>query len=122
MAFSARVLGMDRLRRRLGELSEGEQAAAKVEVKRGALAVQSGARRRSPVDTGRLRNSITHELAADELSARIGTNVEYAPHVEFGTRRARAQPYLFPALESEVPRFVSRMRRALQAAARKAAR
>lgn len=27
----------------------------------------------------------------------VGTNVEYAVHVEFGTSRMQAQPYLFPA-------------------------
>ena len=29
----------------------------------------------------------------------VGTNIEYAPYVEFGTRRQEAQPYLGPALE-----------------------
>lgn len=48
-----------------------------------------------PVDTGNLRNSITH--TADEEAAYIGTNVEYAPYVELGTRRAAAQPFLKPA-------------------------
>ena len=35
-----------------------------------------------PVDTGRLRNSITHQVEGD--TAYVGTNVEYAPFVEFG--------------------------------------
>lgn len=48
-----------------------------------------------PVDTGNLRNSITH--TADAEAAYIGTNVEYAPYVELGTRRAAAQPFLKPA-------------------------
>ena len=34
-----------------------------------------------PVDTGRLRSSISH--ATEEHTAYIGTNVEYAPAVEF---------------------------------------
>lgn len=38
-----------------------------------------------PVDTGLLRNSITHDVDEDELTAQIGTNVEYAPYVELGT-------------------------------------
>ena len=36
------------------------------------------------VDTGRLRNSISH--ATDDEAAYIGTNVEYAPYIELGTR------------------------------------
>lgn len=35
------------------------------------------------VDTGRLRNSINYLVRDDEVY--IGTNVEYAPYVEFGT-------------------------------------
>lgn len=48
-----------------------------------------------PVDTGNLRNSITH--TTDGTAAYIGTNVEYAPYVELGTRRAAEQPFLKPA-------------------------
>lgn len=36
-----------------------------------------------PVATGRLRNSIANEV--DEDTAYIGTNVEYAPYIEYGT-------------------------------------
>lgn len=35
------------------------------------------------VDTGRLRNSISHQV--DDNTVYIGTNVEYAPYLEFGT-------------------------------------
>lgn len=37
------------------------------------------------VDTGNLRNSITHAIE-DPRTVAIGTNVEYAPYVEFGHR------------------------------------
>ena len=48
-----------------------------------------------PVDTGRLRNSITH--TSDGEAAYIGTNVEYAAYVEYGTSKTSAQPFLEPA-------------------------
>ena len=35
-----------------------------------------------PVDTGRLRNSISHAVDEKEPAAYIGTNVEYAKYVE----------------------------------------
>ena len=38
-----------------------------------------------PVDTGNLRNSISHKVDPGEPAAYIGTNQEYAPYVEFGT-------------------------------------
>lgn len=53
-----------------------------------------------PVDTGRLRNSITHDVRKSEKAVYIGTNVEYAPYVEMGTSRTRPQPYLQPAIQN----------------------
>lgn len=44
-----------------------------------------------PVDTGRLRNSISHDVNADEKEVYIGTNVEYAPYVEYN-EKARHDP------------------------------
>lgn len=44
------------------------------------LTAEGYAKENCPVDTGRLRNSITHK--ADGNTAYIGTNVEYAPDVE----------------------------------------
>lgn len=37
------------------------------------------------VDTGRLKNSLTHEVVPDEEAVLVGTNVEYAIYVEYGT-------------------------------------
>ena len=48
------------------------------------LTAEGYAKKDTPVDTGRLRNSISH--ATDEEAAYIGTNVEYAPYVELGAR------------------------------------
>jgi HK97 gp10 family phage protein len=38
-----------------------------------------------PVDTGNLRNSITHTVDEGNLVAYLGTPVEYATYVEYGT-------------------------------------
>lgn len=37
------------------------------------------------VDTGDLKNSITHQVKADENAVYIGTNKEYGIYVEMGT-------------------------------------
>lgn len=58
-----------------------------------------------PVDTGRLRNSITHERDDEEGQVQIGTNVEYAPYVEYGTSRMKAQPYLEPAILDNISEY-----------------
>lgn len=69
------------------------------------LDVQNRARQLCPVDTGRLRSSVNSSgLKRDGrgVYVEVGTNVEYAPYVEFGTRYQRAQPYLRPALAEAV--------------------
>lgn len=44
-----------------------------------------------PVDTGNLRNSISHRVDSGEKAAYIGTNTSYAPYVELGTGRYSTQ-------------------------------
>ena len=46
-----------------------------------AMKAETYAKADCPVDTGRLRNSISNDVKGD--SAYIGTNVEYAPVIEF---------------------------------------
>ena len=45
----------------------------------------------APVDTGQLRNSISHAVDESEPAAYIGTNLEYAPYVELGTGQCNPQ-------------------------------
>lgn len=61
------------------------------------LLAENYAAKKCPVDTGNLRGSITYEVDAGDNAVYIGTNVEYAPHVELGTSRQKAQPFLRPA-------------------------
>ena len=56
------------------------------------LTAETYAKQETPVDTGRLRNSISH--AVDGEAVYIGSNVEYAPYVELGTSRAKAHHML----------------------------
>ena len=67
----------------------------------------------TPVDTGNLRNSFTSEVAMgddDGDAVYIGTNVEYAPYVEFGTGifadngQGRQTPWVY--YDERLERFV----------------
>lgn len=81
-------------------LLEGPQGPVAKELERIAVGVERDAKRLCPVDTGRLRSSITHVTGVDGrgLVAKVGTNVDYALPVEMGTSKSRAQPFLRPAL------------------------
>lgn len=102
-------------------LSAMREAASRALEKCGLVA-EGYAKRLCPVDTGNLRNSISHKVAEDEPAAYIGTNSEYGPYVELGTGKyvsggrptpwvyqdakgnwhrthgQKAQPYLKPAV------------------------
>lgn len=56
------------------------------------IAAEGYAKEETPVDTGRLRNSISHAVSDD--AAYIGSNVEYAPFVELGGRHNKAHHML----------------------------
>ena len=67
-----------------------------------------------PVDTGRLRNSITHKQEETDTEV-IGTNVEYAPYVELGHHTSSGKLvsgklYLVPALENHISEYREKIR------------
>lgn len=74
-----------------------------------ALAIESEAKQRAPVDTGRLRSSIAATLGQPGLRATVGVYVNYAAPQELGSRFRPARPFLYPAAESERQRFVERL-------------
>jgi len=53
----------------------------------------------APVDTGNLQASIRMEKDYSEKIASVGSDLDYALFVEYGTRYQEAQPYLRPALD-----------------------
>lgn len=69
----------------------------------------------APVDTGNLRNSITHETTDNGHAVVIGSNVQYAPYQELGAPNAHvpAHPYLRPAIENHLSEYQEVMKREL---------
>lgn len=56
------------------------------------------------VRTGNLRNSLSH--ADDGVSSvYVGTNVEYAPYVEFGVKGRPGRPYLKNAITKHIDEY-----------------
>ena len=65
-------------------LAEFRDAALRALEKCG-LTAEAYAKKLCPVDTGALRNSISHAVDEGEPAAYVGTNSEYGPYVEYGT-------------------------------------
>lgn len=75
-----------------------------------ALAVEAEAKTTAPVKTGNLRRSI-HTVPLDATHAQVGTDVEYAPYQEYGTRNVPAHPFLTPAVEHARAPFLAALAR-----------
>jgi HK97 gp10 family phage protein len=62
------------------------------------------------VQTGRLRQSIQPSPArvtGTVIEGEVSTNVEYAPGLEYGTRKMAARPFMRPALAENEKRLKS---------------
>ncbi len=82
------------------------------DLERLGYSVVNRARTYAPVDTGRLRNSIDIQEKGRDTSGPfvdVGTRVDYAGFVEYGTRHMAAQPYLRPALLEAVTHWKPRI-------------
>lgn len=86
----------DRLRMMRSHVREGTEAAAREGGRMGEATMKGLA----PVDTGRLRDSIRHEVRGPTVRFGPGDEIDYAVFVEFGTSRMAAQPYVRPTVEA----------------------
>lgn len=68
-----------------GEFLAAMQEAAVHALEKCGLTAEGYAKKLCPVDTGNLRNSITHRVDPEEPMVYVGTNSEYAAYVELGT-------------------------------------
>ena len=69
-----------------------------------------------PVDTGRLKGSLTHAMTTvvETHIMEVSANTEYAFYVEEGTSKMEARPYLRPAAEKHKKEYGAMMEYCLQ--------
>jgi HK97 gp10 family phage protein len=113
-SVSIQLKGVEGLLNRAKLLVPRIKAGVQQTVAETALLIETDAKLFAPVDTGRLRASIHAEIAPNGLSATVEAGVDYAVFLEFGTRRQRAQPFLFPAYEKNRLAFVAALKRNLK--------
>lgn len=68
-------------------------------------------------DTGRLANSITFDRVGD-LTATVGSALNYAPWLEYGTSRMEARPFFRPAVERMRPKYIGKLEDIIRRATR----
>lgn len=102
------VNNLDKCIKKFGDISGIDMTPP---MKDGALKVQKEAKNLAPVGTeestgikgyvgGTLKNSIRRKTYKKQQSAIVYTVTEYAPHIEFGTKYMKAQPFLTPAMKN----------------------
>ena len=101
------IKGGDKFKSTLQKIAEEHPQVMDAALDDTADAMSLEAQRIVPVDTGRLRASIN--VKREYLSKVIGTNVEYAAYVEYGSPEGTGPnggplPYLRPAFENNKKR------------------
>jgi len=68
-------------------------------------------------DTGRLANNVVANLpTSGNISAEVGTNVQYGRYLEFGTSRMAARPWLLPSFNKAKAGVEGKLKRAIERA------
>jgi HK97 gp10 family phage protein len=106
------VAGVTIKHNNLGTMAANLRPRAHLVVQKTAFDVEARAKEFAAVDTGAMRSSIHAEMTG-ELTAEVGVGVDYAVHVEYGTSRAAAQPFMTPAADAVRPDFEAAIRQVL---------
>jgi len=114
-----RVIGADRLARRLSRLARAADTAIAQELAAAGARTAAAARTHlesgavKPVSrTGALARSVEVDATAREV--RVGTPLAYGAHLEYGTRAMPAYPWLGPAFRLVSASLRSCLRSALK--------
>lgn len=99
IGLDIRVEGLESLTRILERLKLSEPAGDAIELFLDKIVLDAKAI--VPVRTGTLQRSI--HWWGGEGEYHVGSNVHYAPYVEYGTSRMAPRPYLTPALLQNIP-------------------
>lgn len=67
----------------------------------------------APIDTGALQRSYKVNPVSD-TTIQVGSDIDYAPFVEFGTVNQTSQPHLTPAFHQSEGTFKARLKQAIE--------
>jgi len=86
--INVEIEGVDNLKKYLDAQYAGITTSAVTGMQKATLGVTRDAKKNAPVDTGRLRASITPgvQIRNETVEGVVGSNVKYAPFMELGTK------------------------------------
>lgn len=95
-SLSAKVIGADELRAVFSKAREVVNREFGLALERTGFLIEGKAKEYAPRNYGNLAGSINTDkptFLQDNITVRVGTNIHYAPHLEYGTR-----PHMPPLL------------------------
>ena len=98
------------LKKTMQRLLKDNQDGLRMAMGAAGLDMQNAAKETSPVDTGRLRQSIRMESINDGLGAKISTNVHYAVYQNNGTSRISGKRFMEKGFAAGVSRLMRTLR------------
>lgn len=103
MKLDIQISGLTNLRKRFDRLPEKSKKLVRDALLKAGYIVEGASKRETPVDTGRLRASISVSnslLLRAEPHVVISPHTKYAQYVHQGTRRMTARPFMTKGYES----------------------
>ena len=124
--ISVEVQGIKEVQRNLEAVAKNLHGTPMINAMRDAtLYIDRDAKKNAPVDTGRLRASITPEVTSEGETVRgvVGSNVTYAPYVEFNEKAHHTigkAHYLQSAFDDNKDKVEKRIGQAVEAIVKQA--
>ena len=103
---SIEITGLESVKAKLLDVNSSLSINVNKAIMDGGFLVERDAKKRCPVDTGRLRSSINTRKTGN-LEVTVMDGVDYGKFIEYGTSKMRAQPFMRPAANAQKPAIIS---------------
>lgn len=100
------MLKLNGLRKRVKQIQEGAEKGHE----KAMMMAESNAKRLAAVDSGKMRKNI-ERVDGEDGEKYLVSKAEYSEHVEYGTSKQKAQPFMRPTatmLREEAPDIIAK--------------
>lgn len=117
MAVEVEFVGVDETIKTFNRIDTETINKIQQQIVKSGLIIETNAKKTAPSDTGRLRSSIQTEIKNKGFTAQVFSDVEYAVHVEYGTKahfpppsalKGWARRHNMPGMEFIIARSINR--------------
>lgn len=111
--MSVKINGTEELMKHLDSVQNVDSKLKRV-IKTNTANLQGMAQRGATVDTGYMKSKITQSIKDGGMTGNVASEAPYSIHVEFGTFKQTAKPFMRPALNHVSPIFKTEITNAVK--------